>query len=301
MAKMKDPYGKGSWILRIAILGLIFVLGYSIIYPRQLWEKEARNLELCRYRMSQLYHAELQYQRFNAAFIDTMDQLLAFVKTDTSYRHLVDSLVIRPIQKSLNDLDTLRQIQTIADNLISTATDSAVADSIETLEDRVTARSRDLRNLLEAVRERMLGFPALPVPTFDQGLETIERKDYFLKMEVVRRMVAEVGDLKLAQTASQAVQANIDSIDYHMRRAVSAIREFPVNVDSLRLCPTIGRPYKIALEDSGVFRFVNIRCPIDSEDVQKVEANFLISKVGAFKLENHGSIVRNEKSWEERK
>ena len=301
MAKLKDPYGKGSWILRIAILGLIFVLGYSIMYPRQLWEQEARNLQLGRYRMSQLYNAELQYQRFNTTFTDTMDQLLDFVKTDTNYHHLIDSMVVRPIQKSLNDLDTLRQIQTIADNLINTATDSAVADSVEGLEDRVTARSRDLRNLLEAVRERMLGFPVLPVPTFDQGLEIIERKDYFLKMEVVRRMVAEVGDLKLAQAASQQVLTNIDSIDHHMRRSIRAIRDFPANVDSLRFCPTIGRPYKIALEDSGVFRFVNVRCPIDSEDVQKVEANFLISKVGAFKLENHGSIVRNEKSWEERK
>ncbi|MFQ5751594.1 MAG: hypothetical protein ACE5HI_06305 [bacterium] len=43
---------------------------------------------------------------------------------------------------------------------------------------------------------------------------------------------------------------------------------------------------------------MNVYCPIDSSDIQEVENNFLKSKIGGLKLENHGRIENGEKSWE---
>jgi len=296
---MADPYGKGSIVYKLLIVLLAGVLAVTIVYPKMLWDEEARNTELGRYRMTNLYNAELQFQRFHEGFTDSMDQLLEFVKSDSQYLHFVDSVVVGKISQAMNLLDTVRQIQLLADTLILAATDSATRDSVFTLEDMVTGRSRDIRDLLEATRERMKDLPTMPLPTFDKGLEIIERKDYFLRMEVVRRMVTEVGNLQLAKTASRDALANIDSISYHLGRTITEVRQFASRVDSFRYCPTVHRPYKIALEDSGVFRFANIYCPIDSTDIARAEQDFLKSKVGSLKLRNHGHIVKNEKSWEE--
>ncbi|MGH7452089.1 MAG: hypothetical protein ACRENG_12135 [bacterium] len=39
--------------------------------------------------------------------------------------------------------------------------------------------SRHVRQVLEAVQERMVALPNMPVSTLDKGLEIIQRKDYF--------------------------------------------------------------------------------------------------------------------------
>ena len=57
----------------------------------------------------------------------------------------------------------------------------------------------------------MLALPNMPVSTLDKGLEIIQRKDYFLKMEVVKRMLTAVGNLQLARSSSQVALTNLDN------------------------------------------------------------------------------------------
>ncbi len=59
--------------------------------------------------------------------------------------------------------------------------DSAAIESVDRLADRRSGGSRHVRQILEAVQERMLALPNMPVSTLDKGLEIIQRKDYFLK------------------------------------------------------------------------------------------------------------------------
>jgi len=296
--KLIDPYGKGSIIYKLLIVVLLGALVVSIAYPKMIWDTEAANTDLCRFRMDQLYDAQLQFQRVHNRYTADMDSLLAFVKSDPQYLYYRDSLVVNQIERARNLLDTLRQIQGNVATLIPAAGDSAIRDSVIVLEDLVTGRSRDLRNLMEYIRERMITFPALPVATYDHGLEIVERKDYFLKMEVVRRMVAEIHDLKLAQSASQEALANIDSISHHLEQTVDQFEQVPAAVDSLRNCPTVARPVALALQDSAVFKFVNLSCPIDQQDIARVKGDFMKATVGTLELKNHGKIAKGEKTWE---
>jgi tRNA isopentenyl-2-thiomethyl-A-37 hydroxylase MiaE len=77
----------------------------------------------------------------------------------------------------------LRQIQGFADILIRklmiAGVDSAVIDSVDRLEARVLGGSRHFWQVLEAVQERMVALPNMPISTLDKGLEIIQRKDCF--------------------------------------------------------------------------------------------------------------------------
>ncbi|MDZ7344558.1 MAG: hypothetical protein ONA90_08580 [candidate division KSB1 bacterium] len=304
-----DRYGKGSILYKILIVLLTAALVVSIIYPKTLWEREAKNQELCRNRMSNLYNAELQYQSTNARFSGEATELLSFIKADSRYAKRLDSLVVQPIKVAIQKLDSVRQIQMRADTLIASLIskgsstnrlDSAVVDSIDRLEDQVIWDSRAVRRLLEAVRERMLTFPNLPISTLDRGLEIIERKEYFFAMEIVKRMVSEVFDLQQARVSSKDALANIASITRHLNATLEDIAQVPMTLDSLYFCPTFHDSIKIALVDSGVFRFANIYCPIDSADIRLAEKDFIKARIGALKIANHGRIEKNEKSWEQK-
>lgn len=304
-----DRYGKGSILYKILIVLLTAALAVSIIYPKTLWEREARNQELCRSRMSNLYNAELQYQNANARFSGDATELIAFIKSDPRYARRIDSLVVQPIRTTIQTLDSVRQIQVLADTLIASLVsasmsagriDSAVVDSVDRLEDQVIWDSRGVRRLLEAVRERMLSLPNMPISTLDQGLEIIERKDYFFAMEVVKRMLLEVGNLQQARASSKDALTNIASMTRRLKVTIDDIAKVPMTLDSLYFCPTVHDSIKIALADSGVFRFANIYCPIDSDDIRLAETDFIKARIGALKIANHGHIEKNEKSWEQK-
>jgi hypothetical protein len=91
--------------------------------------------------------------------------------------------------------------------------DSAIIDSVDRLEDRVMGGSRHVRQVLEAVQERMVALPNMPVSTLDKGLEIIQRKDYFFKMEVVKRTLTAMDNLQLARSSSQAALTNHGRIE----------------------------------------------------------------------------------------
>lgn len=297
-----DRYGKGSLLYKVLIFLLTAALVAAIVYPKTVWEGETKNRELCRGRMVNLLNAELLYRSMVGEFTPRFADLAAFVKTDSRYARRVDSSVVLPLREARKMLDSLRQIQGFADTLIGklimAGSVSAMIDSVDRLEDQVIGGSRHVRQVLVAVQERMVALPNMPVSTLDKGLEIIQRKDYFLKMEVVKRMLTAVGNLQLARSSSQAALTNLDNMTIGLEETLAAIAARPAGLDSLCFCPTFHDSLKIMLVDSGAFHFANIRCPIDSLDVQRSRADFFKARLGALKISNHGRIEKNEKSWE---
>jgi len=57
---MSDQRPKGSLIYEILIVVFGALLIVSIIYPKRLGDKEEVRTELCRFRMSEIFNAELQ-------------------------------------------------------------------------------------------------------------------------------------------------------------------------------------------------------------------------------------------------
>lgn len=297
-----DRYGKGSPLYKVLIFLLTAALVAAIVYPKTVWEGETKNRELCRSRMAGLHKAELQYRSIVGGFTPRLAELTEFIKTDLRYARRVDSLVVLPLREARKTLDSLRQIQGFADTLIGKLSmagiDSAVIDSVDRLEDRVIGGSRHVRQVLEAVQERMAALPNMPVSTLDKGLEIIQRKDYFLKMEVVKRTLTAVGNLQLARSSSHAALTNLDNMTTGLDETLAAVTASPAGLDSLCFCPTFHDSLKITFVDSGALHFADVRCPIDSLDVQRSRADFFKARLGALKISNHGRIEKNERSWE---
>ena len=295
---MSDQYGKGSIIYKILIVILAVILVASIYYPKKLWDQEAKNTEECRYRMTNLYNAELQFQRFNYAFTDSLDQLIEFIKTDSSYHVLVDSLFAVEFDTFRMIFDTLRQEQLQIEQLVRQVTpeDSVGLDSLDRWIEDITIKNRLMRDKMETVRERLTTHPSAPVSTYDSALEIIERKDFFLKYKIVRNM-ARQGETKKALEACQGIVDAYDLIMKNLETAKERLGDIYTLVDSLRVCPTVRKPYILAVIDTSVIKYADIECPIDSIDIQKVENNFFLSTFGALELENHGKIQGGEESW----
>jgi hypothetical protein len=138
----------------------------------------------------------------------------------------------------------------------------------------------------------------MPVSTLDKGLEIIQRKDYFLRMEVVKRTLTAVGNLQLARSSSQAALTNLDNMTTGLEETLAAVAAWPAGLDSLCFCPTFHDSLTVTLVDDGALNFIDISCPIDSLDVQRSRADFFKARLGALKISNHGRIEKSERSWE---
>jgi len=85
---MADEKPKGSLIYEILIVLLGVLLVVSIMYPKRLSDTEEVKTELCRFRMSEIFNAELQYLKYNRTFNDTFSLVVNFIRTDSSYATL---------------------------------------------------------------------------------------------------------------------------------------------------------------------------------------------------------------------
>lgn len=296
-----DQYGKGWNLYKALIVLLAAVLVAAIVYPRRKWENEAANRALCRARMVNLDKAVQQYRRFNGSFATSAASVMQFTITDPAYLAQRDSLVVRPLQDAKKTLDSLRQMQALADTLlgmlITAPFDSTLIDSVDRLEDRIIESSRYSRQSVETVRERMAGLPNMPMVVFERGLSVITRREYFFKLEVVKRMLTAMGDRQAARAASKAALANFDQLAFYLDQTLAQLVAAPAPVDSLFVCPTVGKPLQMALVGSGETA-VSIFCSIDSNDVQRVQADFFKSRLSALKISNHGGLERGVRSWE---
>lgn len=295
-------YGKGSWVYKILIVLLTAALAGSIIYPKTLWEEEARNTEESHKRMTNIYNAALFYQRFHGDFTDSLELLIEFIKTDSTYHAYVDTAIGKPLDRFTMMFDSLKQGQLALQELIPQIdpADSAALDSFTHKLDLFRIENRYARDKLESLRDEMKLHPGAPLNTFDRALAVVERKDFFLEYDIVQNMVAQ-NRTQDALDASRIILSNYDVILDNLRKTKSEIPLMYALADSMYRCPTTHRPFRLSVEylDSNrVIREVIVESPIDSAYIDSINHDFLLSTIGALTIKSHGRIKGGEKSWE---
>ncbi|MFQ5632927.1 MAG: hypothetical protein ACE5I1_29510 [bacterium] len=231
--------------------------------------------------------------------------LVGFLKNDSAYQAYIDSVVATPLQLYIEELDTIRQNQeafeatfTAIDPLDSTEVDTFIRQT-----EAIILENRLMRDKLDALREEMKRHPHFPLHFYDQVLDVIERKDFFLQYEIIRNMILQ-NTPQFAVDASKTILENYTTITENLNKTLSEIPNMYALADSLNRCPTTGLQYnlEIALVDSAhAVKQVIVECPIDSAYIENVEADFMRSTIGALTVENHGNIKGGEKSWDEKR
>jgi hypothetical protein len=79
----KQAYGGGSIILKVLILCLIVILGYSVFSPKMQWSKQNSDEVIARERMTNLESAALLYFYLNHNFPQDVEELLAAIDTSS--------------------------------------------------------------------------------------------------------------------------------------------------------------------------------------------------------------------------
>lgn len=300
---MAEETGKGSILLKLIILVLIVVLVGAITIPKQMWDTEAQNTEICRQRMSSLLNAELLFQKYNEAYCPSLDSLIIFLK---------DSLT--KYQLEFVDLDTVLNVKLMelveTDSLVQATIDTITADT--TFSDILTTISIDYflsRAMVDVIKQYDAKMTAIINPVLKENIE-----DKMAPTLAIQKL-AEVRssyDIMKVFAKDDSLSAAIKQIEptLSMVHFLPTIRryEFIANrvdsfygafLDSLHKCPTVGKPYDIRVDTVESFVYANIFCPVDSLDSLAVVNDFWKSKVGGLTVQNHGRIFKSEKSWEE--
>lgn len=298
-------YGKGSWIYKLLILLLTVALIGSIYLPKKLWQEEADNVVECRNRMNNIFNAALFYQHFNDDFTDSLDLVIEFLKNDSSYHAYVDSVVGRSLEHHVTEFDTLRQRQHGLEATFPSIDplDSTSVDTFFRHVESIVLDNRLMRDRLDAIREEMKRHPYFPLHIYDRALDIIERKDFFLQYEVIRNMIMQ-NTPQFAVDASNSILDDYATITENLNQTLAEMPNMYSLADSLHACPTTHNPYNLSvdfIDTTSTIRQVVVECPIDSAFIESVNADFMLSTIGALTIENHGSIKGGEKSWEDQR
>jgi len=98
--------------------------------------------------------------------------------------------------------------------------------------------------------------PNIPPATLDRGVNLIARKEYFFKMEAVKRMLNGVGNLQLARTSSKEGLDNFGSMIFRLGETLAKLETMRAKLDSLGFCPAVHDSLKIARVDSSAVHSV---------------------------------------------
>lgn len=299
---MAEESGKGSIWLKLIILILIGVLIAVLLIPKRMWDKEALNTEICHQRMSSLLAAEFLIQKYQEAYNPNLDSLIAFFKKDTQHLYLQDFVALDTFMNvQLNELvknDSI--VKTIVDTVMAETTLADIKKTI--LIDYFLSGA-----IVKAIREHNPTMTAVVNPVMDEFMddkmapskavtklfETFKSYDVMHAINMDDSLAYAIKQLQPTLTMVHYLP-RIRKIPYLASRVDSFYNCY---VDSIRTCPTVGKPYDIKVQGETII-FADIHCPITSEDSLKIENDFWKKKIGGMRLQNHGSIIKNEKNWE---
>lgn len=295
---MNQKTARGSIIYEFLIVILTAVLIASIIYPKKLADKEKLNTQICRNRMSDILNAELQYQRFNNTYNDTLTKVIEFLKTSPEYAAYVDSVLGRGLDSVLTVLNNFKTIQSQILEDIPQATDTTMIDSLVNLQEKIRSHGRSLANFVEYLHDRMKNIPNTPIEDLRKVFRVVDSKQFVINMEIVKNLINN-GDLQGATEACQELLDLYDSVIDQFQDVKIKLADFQSDkLDSLYHCPTFYEPYKLVYVDTSAIKYINIYCPIDSEDIEIIKSDFLRYRIGGLRIQNHGKIEGGKKSWE---
>ena len=81
---MSSNPGKGSILLKLAIVVLSVVLVLVIKIPDSIWDKEKSEKEQSHFNMSSIYEAEKHFHRLTNKYTTDIDALLREIRNDSS-------------------------------------------------------------------------------------------------------------------------------------------------------------------------------------------------------------------------
>jgi Tfp pilus assembly protein PilE len=295
---MAEDKVKGSRLYEFLIVVLAVVLVMSIIYPKKVMDQERSNMQICRERMSNIFSAELQYQKYNNTYTDTLSKVINFLRTNLSYQAYVDTVIKAGLDSVINTLAGFKAQEEFIISNISAGMDTAMMDSLANRQQDMKMASRHLAGFIEYIFERMKNLPNTPVEDLRAAFVIVDSKKFTLDMDIVKNSI-EAGLLQEAKVAGAQVINTINSVTAQFQKVIDRLPEYKgAALDSLYNCPTIHKPYRIAHIDTSAIKYLNVYCPIDSQDVQVLESHFWKSKIGGLTVTNHGKIEKGEKSWE---
>jgi len=295
---MSEQKSKGSFLYKILIVVLTAVLVSSILYPKFVTDEENSNVAVSRYRMEEIYKAALQYHKYNETYSDSLSKIFNFIRTDERYAHYVDSVVIGGLDSVVTKLSEFKERQLFVKSHISQATDSVMIDSVVNLQNEVKFASRQLAGYVEYVHDRMKNLPNAPTLELTEAFKIIDSKQFTLDMEIVKNSLKN-GNSADAFIGCDNVLSVIRSVSNQIARVIELVPAHNgESMGAIAYCPTTNKPFVLSHVDTSVIKYLNIYSPIDENDIARVEASFVKSKIGGLKLENHGKIESNEKSWE---
>ena len=296
MARQKS---KGSILLEILVVILIVALIVTILYPKKVWDEEENNTNICRINMDRILKAELVYQKYHNNYIDSLPGLISFIKDDTTKQTIKDYFyadtalaenVIEFLRESDSDADFLINnlfADTLRFAIIKTINyDSNLAkvilDRLENTDiaDSVKAKRMSDSSDVFILKELSKQFTALELyhPIKDDDSLSL----------VFNRMMPELSpgsQLDTLYASNENWAHKVDSAVFYI-------------LDSFIKCPTTDREYIVTVIDTSVIKYVNIMCPLDSNDVESNKSDFIKYNFGHLRLINHGKIVETgEKSW----
>ncbi len=297
---MADEKGRGSILYEILIVILAVVLVASIMYPKKLTDEEQAKTKLCRERMSNIFNAELQYQKYNNVYNDTLSKVIEFLRTSPQYAHYIDSVIVGGIDSIITSLNKFKEEQYLIAKHFDAALDSTMLDSLGLQQQNIKMESRRLAGFVEFIHDRMKNLPNMPIDDLRNAFLIVDSKKFTLDMDIVKNLI-ESGKLKEAALANTNVINTINSVISQFQVVREGVGKFrDVRLDSLQNCPTVYQPYNLVHVDTSTIKYLNVYCPIDSSDIELIAGSFWKSKIGGLELVNHGKIEKGEKSWEAR-
>jgi hypothetical protein len=295
---MAQEKPKGNIFYEILIVILTVVLIASILYPKKLKEGEEQNMQLARYRMDEILKAQLQYQKYNSRYSDTLSKVLNFIKTDTSYAAWIDTVIIARIDSITNTLQSFRDEQEFILKNIPQATDSVMIDSLAQMQFEMKFASRELAGDIEYLHDQMKLLPNMPLDDLVVVFKIVDSKQFTMDMDIVRNSIQAQDSVAAIASSKEMIQIIDDALQMfaEVKRKVPDYKDSSLN--ELAYCPSTGKEFELVHVDTSVIKYINIYSPIDSSDIELVSNDFLRSKIGGLKLQNHGKIESGEKSWE---
>ncbi|MFQ5823521.1 MAG: hypothetical protein ACE5JB_05650 [bacterium] len=295
---MVEKKAKGSILYELLIVILSAVLIASIIYPKKITDQEELNTQICREKMSDILNAELQYQKYNNVYNDSLPAVIEFLRTSPEYTAYIDSVLKRGIDSVLTRLYEFKALEDTILSNIPTALDTIIIDSLSQMQQKIKMDTRVLASYVEFLHDRMINLPNTPVKDLKAAFVIIDSKQFTLNMDIVRNLI-ESGDLDGAQQTAEEVIENIESLIDNFKLVLMNLKDYKgEGLNLLFDCPTVNKPYRLVHIDTTTIKYLNIYCPIDSFDIQIVKSNFMKTRIGGLQLVNHGHIENGEKSWE---
>ena len=212
---MSDQHGKGSILLKLAVVVFIVLLIIVITTPGKIWSSEEKATKICRDNMLSLYEAHSYYFKIKSTHAPDMTNLILTIQNDSSLlkRELIVKHTVRLREgiESFQNSPIVSNLYKIASNIKNTEDDFVANERFfksqdqEVLDKRIFTRSQELK---------------MKLSTFRSGVEFENFRNTVTELDSLWQVRRDLADFSLqnasrwASILSAAIVKNLPNIDY---------------------------------------------------------------------------------------